>query len=326
MSQGKAAALPYQQNTFLCPARSEVIEKSPQNWYRCFVLDDRSYMRSEYRPRWSVTTVLLITLVVCFIAQFILQRNSYSFYSNFALSLDGIRAGKVWQLVTFQFMHASAWHLLGNAIGLFFFGRAIEEAIGGREMLTLYLLSGTFGGLLQVGLEAIVPGFFHGSVVGASAGVFGLIAAFATRAPDMPITLLLFFVLPVTFPAKVLLIGEATIAILGLLPIGFMPGIAHGAHLGGMLTGVLFIKWMNRPERALVVWKPERRKPQLVTNTPKRAAWRKPRKKTEDVPTGEFISREVDPILEKISAHGIHSLTEQERKILEAARDKMAKR
>ena len=141
----------------------------------------------------------------------------------------------------------------------------------------------------------------------------------------MPITTLLFFILPITFPAKVFLLIEGIISLLGLLPIGFMQGIAHGAHLGGMLTGILFVKWMNRP-RAVVVWKPERRKPQLVSNAPKRAAWRKPRKKAEEVPPGEFISREVDPILEKISAHGIHSLTDQERKILEAARDKMAKR
>ncbi|MGZ4963123.1 MAG: rhomboid family intramembrane serine protease [Limisphaerales bacterium] len=283
-------------------------------------------MRTDSRPRWSVTTVLLITLVVCYVAQIILERNVYLFDSNFQLSLDGLKHGKIWQLITFQFMHASVMHLLMNALGVFFFGRAIEEAIGGREMLRLFLLSGTFGGLVQVGLEQMFQGYFPASVVGASAGVFGLIAAFATRAPDMPITLLLFFFLPVTFPAKVLLIIEAVIAILGLLPIGFMPGIAHGAHLGGMLTGIGFIKWMNRPRRSVVVWKPERRKPQLVSNAPKRAAWRKPRKKAEEVPTGEFISREVDPILEKISAHGIHSLTEQERKILEAARDKMAKR
>lgn len=283
-------------------------------------------MRTDARPRWSVTTVLLITLVVCYIVQVICERNVYLFDSNFALSSDGLRHGKFWQLLTFQFMHAGPMHLLGNALGVFFFGRAIEEAIGGREMLRLYLLSGTFGGLLQLALEFIFPGSFPATVVGASAGVFGLIAAFATRAPDMPITLLVFFILPVTFPAKVLLMIEALIAILGLLPIGFMSGVAHGAHLGSMLTGIGFIKWMNRPNRTVVAWKPERRKPQLVTNAPKRAAWRKPRKKTEEVPTGEFISREVDPILEKISAHGIHSLTDQERKILEAARDKMAKR
>jgi hypothetical protein len=54
--------------------------------------------------------------------------------------------------------------------------------------------------------------------------------------------------------------------------------------------------------------------------------WRTPRKKADELPAGEFISREVDPILEKISAQGIHSLTERERQILEAARSRMAKR
>jgi membrane associated rhomboid family serine protease len=289
------------------------------------MLDDRSYMRTDTRPRWSVTTILIITLVASYVVQVLLDRAyPFSFYRNCALSLEGLKEGKIWQLVTFQFMHSGVIHLLGNCIGVFFFGRAIEEALGPREMIRLYLLSGTFGGLLQVALEAIFPGM--GSfVVGASAGVFGLIAAFATRAPDMPITILLFYFLPVSFPAKVFLIGSAVYAILGLLPIGFMQGMAHGAHLGGMLTGVLYIKWMNRP-RPVAAFKPERRKPQLVGNAPKRAAWRKPRKKADDVPAGEFISREVDPILEKISAHGIHSLTDQERKILEAARDKMAKR
>jgi membrane associated rhomboid family serine protease len=289
------------------------------------MLDDRSYMRTDSRPRWSATTILLISLVVCYIVQLILDRNFYSFRDNFALSLHGLREGKAYELVTFQFMHASPMHLLGNCIGVFFFGRAIEQALGGRDMLKLYILSGTFGGLVQIGLDYIFHGMYGPGVMGASAGVFGLIAAFATRAPDMPITMLVFFFLPVTFPAKVFLMLEGLISLVGILPTGFMPGIAHGAHLGGMLTGIFFIKWINRPQRAMVVWKPERRKPQLVS-TPKRAAWRKPRKKVEEVTPGEFISKEVDPILEKISAHGIHSLTEQERKILEAARDKMAKR
>ena len=248
------------------------------------MLDDRSYMRTDSRPRWSVTTVLLIALVVCFVVQSILQARIGGFYSNFALSLDGLRQGKIWQLVTFQFMHAGLMHLFFNAIGIYFFGRAIEDAMGGREMLRLYLLSGIIGGLVQTGLQAAFPNYFFGTVVGASAGLFGLLAAFATRAPDMPVTMLVFFFFPVTFPAKVFLMIGAIIAILGLLPINFMPGVAHGAHLGGMLTGIAFIKWMNRPRRTIIAWKPERRKPQLVSNAPKRAAWRKPRKKADEVP------------------------------------------
>ena len=122
------------------------------------------------------------------------------------LSLNGLRSGKVYELITFQFLHGGLWHLLGNMIGLYFFGRAVEALLGSRGMLTLYLVSGTVGGLLQVGL-ACLPKYPDASVVGASAGVFGLIAAFAVNAPDDPITLLLFFILPVTFPAKVPFVG-----------------------------------------------------------------------------------------------------------------------
>jgi membrane associated rhomboid family serine protease len=290
------------------------------------MLDDRSYMRTDSRPRVSVTTILLISLVVSFVFQVAVGPHIRNFDDNFLLSLRGLREGKIWQLLTFQFMHSGPMHLLGNCLGIYFFGRPMEDLLGTKGYLKLYFISGFVGGGFQLALDGLLHGYAGGGVMGASAGVFGLIAAFAARAPDMPITMLVFFFLPVTFPAKVLLMIEGLIAFLGILVPNFMPGIAHAAHLGGMLTGIFFIKWINRPQRAVVVWKPERRKPQLVSNAPKRANWRKPRAKKEELPPGEFISREVDPILEKISAHGIHSLTDQERKILEAARDKMAKR
>ncbi len=294
------------------------------------MLDDRSYMRTDSRPTWSATIALMIALVVCFLIQIFVGPAVHGFNEVFMLSMDGLKQGRFYELITFQFMHSGFMHLAGNLLGLYFFGASVEASLGRRQMLILYFLAGSIGGLLQVGLGAVIPGqiglYLSGPVVGASAGVYGLIAAFATRAPDQPISMLILFVIPVTFLAKVFIYIEASIAILGILRPMYMPPWAHGAHLGGMITGILFVKWLNRPHSAIVVWKPERRKPQLVSNAPKRANWRKPRKKLEDVPPGEFISKEVYPILEKISAHGIHSLTDQERKILEAARDKMAKR
>jgi hypothetical protein len=219
-------------------------------------------------------------------------------------------------------------------IGLYFFGRAVEEILGSRGMLRLYLASGVVGGMLQVALSFAFPNTFSAGVVGASAGVFGLIAAFATRAPDQPITMLVFFILPVTFKAGVLLIIEACIAVGGILG-EFLPnayfhsGIAHAAHLGGMLTGIAWIRWGRMPGSPFKFWsgfasadKPRR---ESVRATPRRSA-KSADRKVEEVPPAEFISREVDPILEKISAHGIQSLTARERQILEAARSKMARR
>ena len=310
------------------------------------MLDDRPYMRTPYRPGWSMTTILCVTLIGCFLAQQVLEgwtsndgwRGDKWLMDYLALSTDGLSHWKIYQLITFQFLHGGWLHLLGNLIGLYFFGRAVESILGGKEMLKLYLLSGTIGGLLQVALQLVLnrinSGYPSSGVVGASAGVFGLIAAFAIHAPDNPITMLFLFVLPVTFPAKALLIIEGAISILGVLSpflhISWFAGnVAHGAHLGGMLTGMAWMYWSMTPHRSFEFWQAfsARRAPKwgAAGPSPKRAL-RNTSKKAEELPPGEFISQEVDPILEKISAHGIHSLTERERQILEAARSKMARR
>jgi len=284
-----------------------------------------------------MTTILLLAVFACFIVQTIAQGiwPDGRVDEWFALSRQGFTHWRVYQLLTFQFMHGNLWHLFGNMIGLYFFGRAMEETLGRMGLLKLYLLSGTIGGLLFVALAFTFPHYFGSAVVGASAGVFGLIAAFATRTPDQPITLLIFFILPVTFKAKVLLLIEAGIALAGLLGplIGFTyltGNIAHAAHLGGMITGICYIRWSQSMPRTFEFWRPfARRNPppkrELVSAAPRRAG-RSARPPLEDLPPAEFISREVDPILEKISAQGIHSLTERERQVLEAARNKMAKR
>jgi membrane associated rhomboid family serine protease len=282
-----------------------------------------------------MTTILLITIFACFVAQKIAEGvcPPGTVDNLFALSVDGLRQWRVYQLITFQFMHANWLHLLGNMFTLYFFGRAVEETLGRKGLLLLYLMSGTVGGLVQTALGFSFPAYFGGGVVGASAGVFGLIAAFAMRAPEQPITLFIYF-FPVTIKAKVLLFAEGIISLIGLLgPLvrfySMTGNIAHAAHLGGMMTGIFFVRWSARVPGSFEFWKPFARKPppkrELVNATPRRA-WRTIRNPTEDLPPAEFISREVDPIIEKISAQGIHSLTERERQILEAARNKMAKR
>jgi membrane associated rhomboid family serine protease len=291
------------------------------------MLDDRPYMRASQRQYWSMTTVLLVSLAACYLVQYLmeLQLGEPRISALFALSLDGLRAGKYYQLITFQFMHAGIWHLLCNMIGLYFFGRMVEEMLGAATMLKLYLLSGTVGGLCHVALCVAFPNYFYAGVVGASAGIFGLIAAFATREPNYPITLLVFFVLPVTMLAKWLLLIEAAISVVGL----FLQGTtAHAAHLGGMLTGIAFVKWSGWFSGAGGLWgmAQRRRAPRPMVRATVLRAVHRPRKTPEELPPAEFISREVDPILEKISAHGIHSLTDRERQILESARNKMARR
>jgi hypothetical protein len=104
--------------------------------------------------------------------------------------------------------------------------------------------------------------------------------------------------------------------------------VADAAHLGGIVTGIVFIRyaihWDWHWPRLRRVPQPAPRRLVKVSSRPARAWGRG--KTEEDLPAEEFLSKEVDPILDKISAHGIQSLTDRERRILEAAREKMAKR
>ena len=108
--------------------------------------------------------------------------------------------------------------------------------------------------------------------------------------------------------------------------------IAYAAHLGGMAFGVAFVRWGMNSNRSWSEWNPLRRKlrrEQMIraaTINPARIRRRPKLNETQDLGSDEFISKQVDPILDKISAHGIQSLTDRERQILQAARAKMAKR
>jgi hypothetical protein len=123
------------------------------------------------------------------------------------------------------------------------------------------------------------------------------------------------------------LLISGLMAVLGLL--FARDGVAHAAHLGGMLTGIVFVKWAGHwhwPQLRQVFRRPTPRV-LVATRSEKATPWRPAKSdRTADLPADEFISQEVDPILDKISQHGIHSLTERERRILEAARQKMARR
>lgn len=285
--------------------------------------------RPALRPAWSATVVLLVVNVVAFILQNVLYKFS-SFRTDYylALSVDGLRHGFVWQLLSYQFMHGGWLHLLLNCWAIYVFGREVEGVLGWRRFLTLYFSSGVIGGLFQGLAGVLLGGGFATCVVGASAGAFGLVAAFATMYPERPLMMLLFFIIPVSMRAKFLLLFSALLTVVGLVfP---MDNIAHAAHLGGMLTGIVFARyvmhwhwhWPRLPRARREPLRPLVRVPRRTS-----AVWGQGQGGVdEDLPPDEFLSKAVDPILDKISAHGIQSLTERERRILETAREKMVRR
>jgi membrane associated rhomboid family serine protease len=285
--------------------------------------------RPAFKMRWSATMALLVVNVVAFILQSAVERFS-NFPTNawFALSVEGLRHGYAWQLLTYQLMHGGLLHLVLNCWMIYVFGREVEETLGRNSFLTLYFTSGVIGGLFQALAGVLFGGAFALPVVGASAGASGLLAAFATLYPERPLMLLLFFIIPVNMRAKFLLLFGGLVTLFGLVvPTG---NIAHAAHLGGLLTGIVFVRYAIYWHWH---WPRLRRTPprplRPLVKAPLRASaqWGQTNVRVvEDLPPDEFLSKAVDPILDKISAQGIQSLTEREREILETAREKMGRR
>jgi membrane associated rhomboid family serine protease len=296
------------------------------------MLHDRDYMRGpSFDSRTSLTVKLVILLIGLFVIQCCLQLYwRLPLYDWFALSLQGFKDKHYWQLLTFQFMHSYPWpwHVLFNCLALWFFGRSVEETLGSRQFLILYLASGLFGGVVQLLTIWALPLHFDAQVVGASAGVMGLLAAYATLYPMREITFFI-FVFPVTLRAQYvfwLALGWSLFGV--IVPYS---NVADAAHLGGLLMGVAYIRWGNNAQHQLSRLSPfqsRQRKLELVkAASVSTLRSSRPRKDAAtDLPSDEFISREVDPILDKISAHGIQSLTDRERQILEAARSRMSRR
>jgi membrane associated rhomboid family serine protease len=289
------------------------------------MLEDRDYMRQpEYHTsRVSFTVMLLIVNAVVFLVQLVSANFPHGEdiqYQYFALSLDGLRQGYVWQLLTFQFMHGGWMHIIFNSLAIFFFGRPVETVLGSKRFIGLYFVSGTIGGLVQSLFALAIPSF-DVPVVGASAGAMGLVAAFAVINWTERFTLLFYFI-PITMNGKTLLWASIGLAVLGMLNVN--SHIANAAHLGGIIAGFFYARQIlhgNWPQ-----WKLFRRRERprevVATRTKENKFWRSAPEE-EDVSTDQFLQNEVDPILEKISAHGIKSLTAREREILEAARKKM---
>jgi membrane associated rhomboid family serine protease len=266
---------------------------------------------------WSLSTILMIVLTVCFALQqinIVYIRWPVDWY--LALSADGLKSFYVWQLATYMFLHGGLLHLAFNLLGLWFFGRTVENYLGRNKFLIIYFASGLCGGLLQAGLGLLFPGWFGHFTYGSSAGVCGLLAVYCLLEPDSQI--LLFFVLPLK--ARVLLwVSIGIAAFFTVVPSD--PCIAHTAHLGGLLFGLGFMRLGLHREfihfdfnfNWLWRWKS---KPSKITKV-------NFGKSRPPAAAPETLTTDVDVILDKISAQGIQSLTEAERKILEAARKKM---
>jgi membrane associated rhomboid family serine protease len=308
------------------------------------------YDRDYYRPTGfggfsffpPIIKQLLIINIVVFILQQMMNNIAFGeipgwYLLNHYFALNPLvgfdRFGEsnnfqIWQLFTYQFMHGGFSHIFYNMLMLWMFGMEIENIWGSKKFLIFYLTSGVGAGLVQILLAPIFENSLA-PVIGASGSVFGVMLAFAMLFPNRYI--FLYFLVPLK--AKYLI---GFLFIVELLSVGGLSMVAHLAHIGGAVTGAIFVlldknfhfnfenlKFFSIPKKT-------KKRPQNNFRKPFSA-------KKDNIQDAEFydinsLSKQaeqeisqstIDAILDKISQSGYKNLTEEEKRILfEASKKK----
>lgn len=187
-----------------------------------------------------VTQALIIANAVVFLLE--MTGSGNALIATFALWPLGERFAP-WQLVTYAFLHGSVTHVLFNMFGVYMFGSDLERVWGPRRYLAFYMTSVISAALVQLVFARVTGGFFP--TLGASGGVFGLLLAFALYFPHRRVMLL---IPPIPMPAWVFATLYGVIElVLGVT--GTASGVAHFAHLGGMLGGYVLIRYWRSGTR-----------------------------------------------------------------------------
>ena len=187
-----------------------------------------------------VTRILIVTNVLIFALEILLGERPVEALALWPLG----RHFEIWQPLTYAFLHGSLAHLLFNMLGLYMFGADLERVWGSRRYLVYYTVSVLAAAIAQLGFAALAQSDVP--AIGASGGVFGLLLAFAVYFPHRTVMLI---IPPIPMPARVFAILYGILELLFGIT-GAQGGVAHFAHLGGMLGGYLLIRsWRSKGPR-----------------------------------------------------------------------------
>ncbi len=295
------------------------------------MLSDRDYMNgggqreplyvNRENPNMCIYVLIAINAIV-----FLTVPKDLDLFYHLALSPIGIKAGMYWQIVTSMFMHGGFFHILVNMWGLYLFGTLIAPHLKTARFLTMYFISGICGSLLWLAFSWNTPAV----VVGASGALCGVLIATAMLEPDREFIMLFF---PFPMKTKTLVAVYAVVEIISAP--SQLDGVAHLAHLGGLIGGYLYIELFCRQ---LIAWEPlgflfpniktGRQRTDhgwTIKTTPLKFKTKdfNFEEKNQSAPVSQ---KELDYLLDKVSRTGINSLTESEMATLRRAREQMRKR
>lgn len=221
---------------------------------------------------------------------------------------------KPWTLFTYMFFHEGLFHLGFNMLTLFWFGQIVQDMVGQKRLIPLYLIGGLAGAFLYVLCYNVFPGFQQvvsgSTAIGASAGVLAIVVASATIAPDYEMMLLFFGRVKLKYLALVMVLID-------FLSISRGNAGGHIAHIGGAIAGYFFIKqlqqgndWGKYINKAIdyvvTLFHPG---PKVVHSSKRPVT-------NSKVKNLSLSQEQIDRILDKISASGYDSLTKEEKELL----------
>ena len=295
----------------------------------------------------TMTKNLLVVNVLAFIATFVFERSGIDLTRLLGLHFFLASEFHIYQFITYMFLHGGFTHILFNMFALWMFGSVIERVWGSKKFLFYYICCGVGAGFTQElvqyitysmediaayqyvnagGVQMSTDAYINlWTTIGASGAVYGILLAFGMIFPNERL-----FIIPFPFPikAKWLILGYIAIELFSAMS-GPGDGVAHMAHLGGMLFGFLLIRyWQKHPDSSAgfgrsrgqeffdnLKRKYDARQTQQHMNAEHTSD---PRRETDE----EYNARqrknqeEVDAILDKIRKSGYDSLTKEEKKKL----------
>ncbi len=235
-----------------------------------------------------------------------------------------------WSLITYFFMHSGFMHIIFNMLFLYWFGLIIKEFLGGGKIISLYVLGGIAGGLLYLFMYNFIPPFINNVntsvMLGASGGVYAVVAGAATLMPNYTMHLMFFG------PVRIKYIAIVYVFISLVNTTGANAG-GNLAHLGGAALGFIFIKqlqsgtdlgkpvhWFISFFKSFFVHQPKVHVSYKKTTSEKASSKKKTTASKTDSATGAEVSQEeIDAILDKISQYGYESLSKDEKRKLFSA-------
>ena len=294
----------------------------------------------------TMTKNLLVVNILAFIATWVFQMRGVDLTAALGLHFFMASDFHVYQFLTYMFLHGGFTHILFNMFALWMFGSVIERVWGPKKFLFYYIVCGVGAGLIQElvqyadysiqglaayqyvstgGVQMTTDAYINlWTTIGASGAVYGILLAFGMIFPNERL-----FIIPFPFPikAKWLIVGYIAIELFSAMS-GPGDGVAHMAHLGGMLFGFLLIRyWQNHPDSSQRFGRS--RGQEFFDNMKRRYDERRqhahmsaerpdPRRESdEDYNARQHRNQEeIDAILDKIRKSGYDSLTKEEKKKL----------